>query len=267
MPSNMRPGRYIDPIRKNQSIAEIEDAQNTWDLLNEQEKANKLAQENINIQQQKIEEERENAERIANATKQAEKERQMHEKDIEITRQEHENIMRYTRLCDDFGVDYDDMCNLELLLNYNSDKTNKMYEDFYNFRREHFSRETEILFRQLKLNLGNITSSEIISNGSKEDYINYIYDIIMDNAELIEEIKEGATYDADPLLEEVIGYVIEKQEVSEDDLQKRFKIPLERIEKLILQMEERAIIMNWGDLKPIEVLWTKEKWQELMNLK
>ena len=107
MPSNMRPGRYIDPIRKNQSIAEIEDAQNTWDLLNEQEKANKLAQENINIQQQKIEEERENAERIANATKQAEKERQMHEKDIEIMYPSHheapcniELIDKYIDLCE-----------------------------------------------------------------------------------------------------------------------------------------------------------------------
>ena len=39
MPSNSRPGKFFDPIRKNQSIAEIEDAQNQWDLLEAQEEA------------------------------------------------------------------------------------------------------------------------------------------------------------------------------------------------------------------------------------
>lgn len=74
-------------------------------------------------------------------------------------------------------------------------------------------------------------------------------------------------YDSDPLLEEVIYYVVDKQEVSETDLQKKFNIPINRVKKIILQMKVRGIIMDWGDLKPMEVLWTKEKLQEIMNLK
>ena len=68
MPTNSRPKKFFDPYRQNQSLAEIEDAQNQWDLLNAQETANRL-------KQQQMQEERENAEMIADATIQAEEDR------------------------------------------------------------------------------------------------------------------------------------------------------------------------------------------------
>lgn len=85
------------------------------------------------------------------------------------------------------------------------------------------------------------------------------------SSETINNDLDDDAYDTDPLLEEVIYYVVDKQEVSETDLKNTFNIPLKRVKKIILQMKVRGIIMDWGELKPMEVLWTKEKLQEMMN--
>lgn len=113
--------------------------------------------------------------------------------------------------------------------------------------------------KELKKELDDLDNRETKRNKTKFKEIT--------SSETINNDVDDDAYDSDPLLEEVIYYVVDKQEVSETDLQKKFNIPLNRVKKIILQMKVRGIIMDWGDLKPMEVLWTKEKLQEIMNLK
>ena len=116
MPSNVRPG-FGSVGHEYKNYEELKNAQNQWDLLEEQEKANKLAQENINIQQQKLEEERENARIIANATRQAEIDRHKNELKIQKKQIEHDNKLKYIELCDALGVVYKDIEEFNSWLN------------------------------------------------------------------------------------------------------------------------------------------------------
>ena len=115
MPNNRRPDGWIvsNPDWEGTTRAQRRQAQDTWDLLAEQEKANELSK-------QKIEEDRENAKRIAEATKQAEKDRYENELDLEIrrqvserqieeSRQDHEELMRQKKMCEVLGMDYDEI--------------------------------------------------------------------------------------------------------------------------------------------------------------
>lgn len=113
--------------------------------------------------------------------------------------------------------------------------------------------------KELKKELDDLDNRETKRNKTKFKEIT--------SSETINNDVDDDAYDSDPLLEEVIYYVVDKQEVSETDLQRKFNIPLNRVKKIILQMKVRGVIMDWGDLKPMEVLWTKEKLQEIMNLK
>ena len=49
--------------------------------------------------------------------------------------------------------------------------------DFLNFRKNHYNKEIELLFK--KLNIAPLDTKEIIKTGSKEDYIKYIRDHII----------------------------------------------------------------------------------------
>ena len=71
MPQNRRPPGQLpngDPDWDGTTVAERRHAQNTYDLLVEQEKANELAKE-------KLQQDRENAEKIAKTVKEAEEDR------------------------------------------------------------------------------------------------------------------------------------------------------------------------------------------------
>lgn len=109
----------------------------TWyDSLDEKLKADTKYEQNQkqiyelqranSLEVQRIREERQNAERIAEATRQA-----------EIERQEHEQEMRYHRLCDDLKMNYDDILIFNKCLNLLTEKQLKeckdniqKYEDF-----------------------------------------------------------------------------------------------------------------------------------------
>ena len=69
--------------------------------------------------------------------------------------------------------------------------------------------------------------------------------------------------DTDPLLEEAIEMVINNQTASTSFIQRRFKVGYARAGRIIDQMEERGIISGYQGSKPREVLFTKERWQEV----
>jgi S-DNA-T family DNA segregation ATPase FtsK/SpoIIIE len=69
--------------------------------------------------------------------------------------------------------------------------------------------------------------------------------------------------DTDPLLEDAIEMVIETQTASTSFIQRRFKVGYARAGRIIDQMEERGIISGYQGSKPREVLFTKERWQEV----
>ena len=57
MPNNRRPPGWFnsDPNWENTTIAQRRQAQNTWDLLAEQEKSNQIAEEKLEIEKEKLE--------------------------------------------------------------------------------------------------------------------------------------------------------------------------------------------------------------------
>lgn len=59
MPSNSRPSLGFDSRYKDYSLGELADAQNKWDLLNEQEKANKLAEQRLQLEKQALQQQQE----------------------------------------------------------------------------------------------------------------------------------------------------------------------------------------------------------------
>ena len=124
MPSNRRPQTLFDPIYKG-TLQEIKDAQNQWDLVEAQEKANKL-------QEQKMQQDKENAERIANATRQAEEDRYNNELELEEIRQQHDDEKRYKKMCDDIGVVYKDIVEFGEWLNSITPSQKKYYADIMN---------------------------------------------------------------------------------------------------------------------------------------
>ena len=96
---------------------------NIWDRnaadtrYEQQEKIIKGQQESNELLREKINEERRNAEMLAEATKEAEEKRYLHDLELEEQRQEHDKLMRYYNLCDNLNINYDDIQNLELWLN------------------------------------------------------------------------------------------------------------------------------------------------------
>lgn len=69
----------------------------------------------------------------------------------------------------------------------------------------------------------------------------------------------------DPLLKEVIEYVIESGEVSISNIQRKTKVGYARAGRIIDQMEEKGIISPYRGSKPREVLISKKQWNEINN--
>lgn len=178
MPSNARPKKFIDPYRGNQSLAEIEDAQNQWDLLEEQEKANELAQKSIEMQQQRLYEEKENAEKIANATKRAEANRYRNELKLQQKQQVYDKKMRYMQLCDELGVVYEDLEEFNVWLNALTDEQREYYNGIVN-KYKSFVYTDEIKKLDNKLSKDNEKLEELEEEeyeGFDEDYDTQYYD-------------------------------------------------------------------------------------------
>lgn len=115
-----------------------------------------------------------------------------------------------------------------------------------------------------------------------DDEINKIVDFInLANADLINnninnnllDIEENTNNktigdscdEEDPLLKEVIEYVIESGEVSISNIQRKTKVGYARAGRIIDQMEEKGIITPYRGSKPREVLISKKQWNEINN--
>lgn len=136
----------------------------------QQEKQNKLLKEqneqtrqNLALQQQMIEEERKNAERIANATRQAEEDRHNNEMELEEMKQKYKDEKRYEKMCDELGVVYNDIVEFEEWLNTISEEQRKYYVDIINKYRT-FIYVGEIKKLDEKLTEDNKKLSEIYDN-------------------------------------------------------------------------------------------------------
>lgn len=117
MPQNRRPPGWLpngDPDWDGTTVAERRQAQNTYDLLVEQEKANELAKEKLQQDRENARLARENAERIAEATREAEEDRLENELYVQQRQHELDKEMRYYKLCDELGLNYDDIRKLSL---------------------------------------------------------------------------------------------------------------------------------------------------------
>ena len=87
------------------------------------------------------------------------------------------------------------------------------------------------------------------------------------------DIKENTNYkpiedsydEEDPLLKEVIEYVIESGEVSISNIQRKTKVGYARAGRIIDQMEEKGIISPYRGSNPREVLISKKQWNEINN--
>lgn len=121
MPKNLRPSTlWTGNGWEDKSFADIEIAQTQWDLAKAQEQANEIALKQIQQEEEKeqrrLMQERENAIIQAKAIVKAEKERHQHELELEKQRQEHDKMMRYYKICDDIGINYDDILQFEEIL-------------------------------------------------------------------------------------------------------------------------------------------------------
>lgn len=127
MPRNRRPQSYIvsNPDYQNTTIEQRRQMQNTWDLLEQQEIANdlaqqKLKQDEINSKRQAeatIQAAREAADREYNNKLKLENQKFINELELELARQNHDRLMRYNELCDKYNLNYNDLKNIETYLN------------------------------------------------------------------------------------------------------------------------------------------------------
>ena len=91
-----------------------------WEQSQKLEAQNQIELEKLQLEKEQIEADRENAELIAEATKQAEKnrhynemilekEKQMNKLDLELAKQSHAETMRCKKLCDELNVNYEEL--------------------------------------------------------------------------------------------------------------------------------------------------------------
>lgn len=113
-------------------LADIEKQQ-----VNEMKRANEIAEKNAQYRQQELQAERENAKQIAEATIQAEEIRaynqersdlirQRHKLELEEMKQERQKNMRYNRLCDELGVNYQDLKDFDEFLRYSKESSKSL---------------------------------------------------------------------------------------------------------------------------------------------
>ena len=100
-----------------------------WEQNQKLEMQNQLELEKLKLEKEQVEADRENAKLIAEATRQAERdrhynemileeERQMHDLNVELSRQEHEEKMRCKKLCDKLDIDYEELLEFDSKFNY-----------------------------------------------------------------------------------------------------------------------------------------------------
>ena len=172
----------------------------------------------------------------------------------------------------------------ELLLTYNEAMSfsNGAYkpnqEQFYTFRINHYNKEFEILLKKLQVHLKVINKDDIIKEGTKEDYKEFIENAVIELNNVFEDdeitsikvpdikthnIETPENNNIDSLLMKIIDEVVEQGQASTSFIQRRFKIEYTRAGRIIDQMEEMGIISEYRESKPREVLVSKEEWQNM----
>lgn len=196
MPNNRRPPGWFnsDPNWENTTIAQRRQAQNTWDLLAEQEKSNQIAEEKLEIEKEKLE-------------YMKQKDLKQNDNNTSISNKEILSMDKFKQihLSNSVGINYSELelffgilehGNIELLneiqdiklkiQNSNNEeerykledkimslklKNEKFKEDVYIkfiiFRANYYNKRMEELFKQLKFNI--ITKNDEEYEFSKED--------------------------------------------------------------------------------------------------
>jgi hypothetical protein len=139
-------------------------------------------------------------------------------------------------------------------------------KEFNDFRMTHYNEEMEINLKNLGFKLNRLSKNNIKNIGTASDYIDYINEILANNEEIFDE-------DVDPLLYQVIDYVVENkekielkiQEEIELEIHEEFDITLKRVKNIMQQMAERGIILLKKHTNTIEVYITKESWKEIKS--
>lgn len=145
---------YSDYFERNAADTRYEQQER---LIKEQQEANKLAEQNSKIaeqnnrimqemHEQRLREERENAERIAEATRQAEIDRYENEKLLEQQRLDNQKEMRFYNICDEAGIDYNDIRKFNVWLNnYTLKQNNEQLRKIEKVQRKIYSGELKIV--------------------------------------------------------------------------------------------------------------------------
>ena len=69
----------------------------------------------------------------------------------------------------------------------------------------------------------------------------------------------------DPLMKEVLGYIVETKKVSASLLQRRFRIGYNRAARIVDDLEASGLIGPSEGSKPREVLMTESQYHELIS--
>lgn len=125
-PSSLDP-KY-DGLSPEERIRQSERDKMIWEQTEQIKQQNKLTEEYTEAIRQKIQEERENAEIIAEATKNAEIDRQKYEMRMHKKQQEHDKEKRYNQLCDELGVVYEDLEEFAAWINSLTGKQRDYYD-------------------------------------------------------------------------------------------------------------------------------------------
>ena len=101
------------------------------------------------------------------------------------------------------------------------------------------------------------------ANGTAK-YSEAILESIENNNKSDKELAEDADDDdTDPFLMEAIDVVVETGQASTSFIQRKFKVGYARAGRIIDQLEERGVISGYQGSKPRQVLWSKERLEEL----
>ncbi len=86
-----------------------------------------------------------------------------------------------------------------------------------------------------------------------------------DFLENIEQIQNEAQTLEDPLMREVLAYIIETKKVSASLLQRRFRIGYNRAARIVEDLEMNGLIGPSEGSKPREVLMTETQYHEMIT--
>ena len=128
MPKNIRPYGWFDtgdPAYKGTTVAERRQMQNTWDLLEQQEIANKLKEQELELEKQKLIQKEESDERLAQAILDNKTKELQEAIELQYMKQEHDLYMRNLSLCDKLNISYDLLSKFKQYLNQ-SDYDNEL---------------------------------------------------------------------------------------------------------------------------------------------